>query len=90
MEHWSVEHQAFAVEMYFKNNSIVTQRIFRRHFNIHQNNSVPSRNTVLLWVRNFRETASAAKRKPPGREPSLRTPENIEQVCRAAFVRSSR
>jgi len=90
MEHWSVEHRAFAVEMYFKNNSIVTQRIFRRHFNIHQNNSVPSRNTVLLWVRNFRETASAAKRKPPGRQPSLRTPENIEQVCRAAFVRSSR
>ena len=35
--------------------------------------SVPSRNTVLLWVRNFRQTASAAKRKPPGRETSLRT-----------------
>lgn len=31
------------------------QRIFRRHFNIHRNDSVPSRNTVLLWVRNFRE-----------------------------------
>jgi len=31
-----------------------------------------------MWVRNFRVTASAAKRKPPGREPSLRTPENIE------------
>jgi hypothetical protein len=29
-------------------------------------------------VRNFRKTASAAKRKLPGREPSLRTPENIE------------
>jgi hypothetical protein len=38
-------------------------------------------------VRNFGETASAAKRKPPGREPSLRTPENIEQV-RQAFVRT--
>jgi hypothetical protein len=37
-----------------------------RHFNIHRNDSVPSRNTVLLWVRNFRETASAVKRKPPG------------------------
>jgi transposase-like protein len=31
------------------------QRIFRRHFNIHRNDSVASRNTVLLWVRNFRE-----------------------------------
>jgi len=40
-------------------------------------------------VRNFRETASAAKRKPPGREPSLRTHENVEQV-RQAFARSPR
>jgi len=63
----------------------VTQRIFRRHFNIHRNDSVTSRNTVLLWAGNFRETASAAKRKPPGRQPSLRTPENIERV-RQAFV----
>jgi hypothetical protein len=80
MERWSVEHWAFAVEMYFKNNVavVVTQRIFCWHFNIHQNDSVPSRNTALFWVRNFRETASATKRKPPGREPSLRTPENIE------------
>ena len=37
-ERWSVEHRAFAVETYFKNNdSVLTQRIFRRHFNIHQN-----------------------------------------------------
>jgi hypothetical protein len=39
MERWSVEHQVFAVEMIFKNNDsvIVTQMIFRRHFNIHRN-----------------------------------------------------
>jgi len=37
MECWSVEHRVFAVETYFKNNSILTQRIFRRHFNIHRN-----------------------------------------------------
>jgi len=38
MERWSVEHRAFAVETIFKNDSvIVTQRIFRRHFNIHRN-----------------------------------------------------
>jgi len=90
MERWSVEHRAFAVETYSKNDSVVlTQQIFRAHFNIHWNNSVPSCNTVLLWVRNFRETASAAKRKPPGRQPSLRTPENIEQVCQA-FVSNPR
>ena len=66
---------------------VVTQRIFRRHFHIHRNDSVPSRNTVLLWVRNCRETASATKRKRPGREPSLRTPQNVEQLGQA-FVRS--
>jgi len=38
MECWSVEHWAFAVETYFKNNdSVLTQRTFRRHFNIHLN-----------------------------------------------------
>jgi hypothetical protein len=91
MERWSVEHRAFAVETCFKNNDsvVVTQWVFRRHFNIHRNDSVPSRNIVLLWVRNFRELASAAKRKPPGSEPSLRTPENIERVWQA-FVRSPR
>jgi len=38
-------------------------------------------------VRNFRKTASATKRKPPGREPSLRTPENIEQLGQAFVLR---
>jgi len=39
MERWSVEHRAFAVETYFKNNDsvIVTQLIIRRHFSIHRN-----------------------------------------------------
>jgi hypothetical protein len=38
MERWSVEHRAFVAETIFKNNdSVVTQRIFRRHFNIHWN-----------------------------------------------------
>jgi hypothetical protein len=34
MERWSLEHRAFAVETYLKNNDfvVVTQRIFRRHF----------------------------------------------------------
>jgi len=79
MEPWSVEHRAITVEMYLKNNDsvVVTQRLFRWYFNINQNDSIPSHNTVLLWVRNFRETMSAAKRKPIGREYSLRTLENV-------------
>ena len=37
MERWSVEHRAFAVETIFKNNdSVLTQTIFRRYFNIHR------------------------------------------------------
>ena len=87
IECWSVQHRAFAVDTYClnKDSVVVTQRTFRRHFNIHRNDSVTSGNTVLLWVRNCGETASAAKRKRPGREPSLRTPENIERL-RQAFV----
>ena len=90
MERWSVERRPFAVETYLKNKEsvVLTQRIFRRHFNIYRNDSVPSSNILLLWVRNFRETF-AAKRKPQGREPSIRTPENIEWV-REAFVRNLR
>jgi len=30
MERWSVEYRAFAVETYFKNDSVLTQKIFRR------------------------------------------------------------
>ena len=91
MECWSVEHQSFAVETYFKNNDrvVLTQWIFRRHFNIHWKDSVGSGNTVLLWARNCRETASGAKRKPSGRQPSLRTLKNIERVHQA-FVRNPR
>jgi transposase len=91
MERWSVEHRAFAVETYFRNNDsvVLAQRVFRRYFNIHWNDSVSIGNTVLLWVRNCKETASAAQRKPPGREPSLITPENIERV-RQVFVRNPR
>jgi len=38
MECWSAEHRAFTVEVYLKNNdSVLTQRIFRRHFHIHRN-----------------------------------------------------
>jgi hypothetical protein len=37
MEHWSVEHQVFAVETYFKNNdSLLTQRKILWHFNINR------------------------------------------------------
>ncbi|PSN41622.1 hypothetical protein C0J52_17771 [Blattella germanica] len=68
-----------------KNNEsvVATQRAFRQHFNIHRNDSVPARNTIKLWIKNFRQTACATKKKPEGRPRSIRTPENVEQVRRA-------
>jgi hypothetical protein len=44
MERWSVELRAFSVETYLKNNdSVLTQRIFRRHFNIHNDSVLTQR-----------------------------------------------
>jgi hypothetical protein len=48
---------------------------------IHQNDSVAIHDAVQLWVSNLREIASAAIRKCPGRDCSLWTSENIEQLC---------
>jgi len=42
---------------------------------------------IKTWIKNFEETGSALKRKPPGKERSIRTPENIETV-RAALEQS--
>ena len=60
-ERWSVEHWACAVETIFKNSdSILTQRIFRRHFNIHRN-ECPKSQYFFLWRYLKREVY---KRKP--------------------------
>src|SRR5436190_6449323 len=88
MEQWTVQHRAFVVETFFKCDSVVkTQRLFRRHFNVGRHGHIPCRNTILKWVENFRSTASASKRKPPGSVRTVRTPENIERV-RDAMLRS--
>jgi hypothetical protein len=89
MEHWSVERWAFVVETYLKKRQFChcDSADISSALQYSSERQCPSRNTVLLWVKHFREIASATKRKPPGREPSLRTPENIERVCQA-FVRS--
>jgi len=62
---------------------LVTQRLFPQHFNIGRNGAVPSRNTILLWVNNFQATGSVMKKKPPGPEKKVRTPENIKRVRQA-------
>ena len=50
------------------------------HFNLRGHDPVPTRNTILLWVNNFRATGSALKRKSNDRPRSARTPENVAAV----------
>lgn len=83
MDHqWLVLHRAFVIETFFKNSEsiVATQRLFRVHFNVGRHGAVPCRNTILKWVSNFRNTASALKVKPSGRPRTVRTQENIEMV----------
>jgi len=91
MDQWTAQHRAFVVEAYFKNggSAVTTQRLFRRHFNIPRHGRVSCRNTVKEWAQSFRENASALKRKPRGRIPMVRTPENVDKV-RVAVVKSTR
>ena len=77
------------MESFFINRESVTAilRNFRNQFQLSRHDPVPNRKTVLLWVKNFRTTGSALKRKPPGRPRSLRTPENI-QIVKESVLRS--
>ena len=67
---------------FFKNNESVTatQRAFCLHFKLKRHDPQPTRNTILLWVANFRISGSTLKRKSPGRTRSARTPANIDAV----------
>ena len=91
MGQWTAQHRVSVVEADLKNgdSTVTTQRLFRRHFNIPSHGRVPCRNTIKEWVQNFRKNASALKRKPRGRIPTVRTPENVDKV-RIAIVKSPR
>ena len=79
---WTAVQRSFTIETFLKTNEAVTatQRAFRVHFNLRRHDPVPARNTILLWVKNFRETGSALKRKPTGRPRTARTEENVAAV----------
>ena len=82
MEQWTAQHRVFVVEAYFKNDdsAVTTQGLFRIHFKIPRHGRVSCRYTIKEWVQNFRENASALKRKPRGRILMVRTPENVDKV----------
>ena len=56
MAQGNLEHRIFAYDCFVRNGEsvIAVQRKFHRRFKVHRNESVPSRNTVLRWVTNFR------------------------------------
>jgi len=90
MEKWSPQQRAFICERFFITQSYITTiREFRAKFNLNPRDPVPLRNTVKLWIQNFRETASAIKKKPPGLPRMVRTAENEKRVC-DALLRSPR
>ena len=88
---WTGERRAFTVETFIKTNESVTatRRAFRVHFKLGRHDPVPARNTILVWVNNFRATGSALKRKSTGRPRTARTPENVA-VVRASVQQSPR
>lgn len=91
MEHYVDVERAFCVEQYFRCESIVTvQRLFRKKFKVTRLKPVPTRNTIMRWVNNFRETANATNKKRPGKKKTVRTPETIERVRSALHTSPAR
>ncbi|PSN42498.1 hypothetical protein C0J52_09799 [Blattella germanica] len=88
MNRWTGEQWAFAIKAYYKNNDsfIAAQRLFRLHYNIHRNDPVPSAHAIKMWVQNF-EVNGPALKKFPGKQRSVRTPDNINTV-RVAIART--
>jgi len=69
------------VENYFrKNESVATvRRAYRTRFKIPLRQVVPDRESIILWVNNFRETGSVIK-NGGGRPRTARIAKNIDAV----------
>ena len=59
MERWNVQQCVTCVRSYYKMKSVTeVQRVFRQQYNVGRHGRVPSRNTILAWVKKFEETGS--------------------------------
>lgn len=89
MGDWTVQQRAFAVERFFHNNDSYTHTVrdFRREFKLKPKTPVFTIKSLHLWVKNFRECGTVAKKKPPGLAKSVRTTPTISRV-RAAIQAS--
>ncbi|KAL4706461.1 hypothetical protein ACJJTC_003033 [Scirpophaga incertulas] len=80
MERWNVQHRVTCVRSYYKTNSVTeVQRVYRRQFNVGRHGHIPSRNTILSWVKKFEETGSVLDVKH-GAPRTVRTPENVQTL----------
>jgi len=70
------------VETFFKSSEsvVLTQRMFRKKFNITRHGKVPNRRTIKVWMEKFRSSGSVFDKKPGGSKRTVRTPENIDRV----------
>jgi hypothetical protein len=82
MDQWTGAQCAFVIKAFHKNsnNNVAIKWLFRRDFQTNHNNPVPSAHAIKTRIKNFEETGSALKRKPPRKERSKPTPENMETV----------
>eukprot|EP00106_Octopus_bimaculoides_P010183 XP_014777625.1 PREDICTED: uncharacterized protein LOC106874413 [Octopus bimaculoides] len=82
---WTIEHCVFVYDSYVKYNESVTaiHRMFRYHFNIHRNQAVPTRNTILRWVNALHTRGTLMNRRPVGAPRAVRTSENVQRVKQA-------
>ena len=81
---WLGEHRAFIVEEFLKNGGspVATQRAFRIHFALGQQEAFPDKKTIYHWVSNFRQTGQTleALKEAIRHEFAAITPEMILKV----------
>jgi transposase len=59
MEHWKEQQRVTCVHSYYETKSMTeVQHVFRWQFNVGRHGRLPSRNTILAWVKKFEETGS--------------------------------
>ena len=79
MEQYSIEQRAQIVELYFSNQRsiVLTQRAYRRYFNVRVG---PSESTLNRLVANFRQQGAVRNLPGAGRRRTVHADDNIELV----------
>lgn len=87
MEKFPINQRIYVVKQFIISNSVVqVQRNFRREFNVERHGRIPTRQTIMRWVRDF-DVSGNVQSNFRGGIRTIRTPENIERV-KQAVIRS--